>query len=74
MKYNGSFLDDSRIGFSDKYISINKTNSEISSFLNVEKGSPVLIMEEIYYTNNGEPFYFTKNFYHYKHAQFFLQS
>ncbi|WP_231860420.1 UTRA domain-containing protein [Pseudolactococcus plantarum] len=46
----------------------------MSSFLNVEKGSPVLIMEEIYYTNNGEPFYFTKNFYHYKHAQFFLQS
>lgn len=62
------------IGFSDKYMHISKTNREISDFLQVTNGSPVLIMEEIYYTNNGEPFDFTKNYYHYEHAQFFLQS
>ena len=55
-------------------MSMNKTNSELSGLLKVEVNSPVLIMEEIYYTNNGEPFDFTKNYYHYEHAQFFLQS
>lgn len=62
------------IGFSDKYISIGKTTDEISHYLEVPKHSPMLNMEEIYYTNNGEPFDFTKNHYHYEHAQFFLQS
>lgn len=62
------------IGFTDKYMSISKTNDDISNYLEVPKNSPMLSMEEIYYTNNGEPFDFTKNYYHYEHAQFFLQS
>lgn len=63
-----------KIGFSDKYIRVGKTNDILSQFLDVPENSPVLSMEEIYYTNNGEPFDFTKNYYNFEHSQFFLQS
>lgn len=62
------------IGFSDKYLSVHKTKGEISALLELPEDSPMLVVEEIYYTNNGEPFDFAKNYYHYEHSQFFLQS
>lgn len=63
-----------KIGFSDKYIRVNKTDEKLSNILRVPLESPVLSMEEIYYTTNGEPFDFSKNYYNYEHSQFFLQS
>ncbi|BAK20905.1 GntR family transcriptional regulator [Melissococcus plutonius] len=62
------------IGFSDKYLSVHKTKGEIAYYLELPENSPMLLLEEIYYTSNGEPFDFTKNYYHYEHSQFFLQS
>ncbi|MBM7688531.1 GntR family transcriptional regulator [Enterococcus ureilyticus] len=61
------------IGFSDKYLSVHKTKGEISRYLELPEDSPVLLVEEIYYTNTGDPFDFAKNYYHYEHSQFFLQ-
>ncbi|MBS7576066.1 MULTISPECIES: GntR family transcriptional regulator [unclassified Enterococcus] len=62
------------VGFSDKYLSVHKTKGQISKYLGLPENSPMLLVEEIYYTNNGEPFDFSKLYYHYEHSQFFLQS
>ncbi|MHC5248725.1 GntR family transcriptional regulator [Enterococcus sp. LJL90] len=62
------------IGFSDRYLSVHKTKGEISQHLELPENSPMLLIEEIYYANNGDPFDFAKNYYHYEHSQFFLQS
>lgn len=62
------------IGFSDKYLSVHKAKGEIAVHLELPEDSPMLLVEEIYYSNSGEPFDFAKNYYHYEHSQFFLQS
>lgn len=61
-----------KTGFSDKYLSVLKTKGDISKYLELPKDSPMLLVEEIYYTNTGEPFDFAKIYYHYEHSQFFL--
>lgn len=62
------------IGFSNKYLIVKKTKGDISKYLELPDNSPTLLVEEIYYTNAGEPFDYAKNYYHYEHSQFFLQS
>lgn len=62
------------VGFSDKYLSVHKAKGEIAQHLELPEDSPMLLVEEIYYTSNGDPFDFAKNYYHYEHSQFFLQS
>lgn len=62
------------VGFSDKYLSVHKAKGEVAHHLELPEDSPMLLIEEIYYTSNGEPFDFAKNYYHYEHSQFFIQS
>lgn len=62
------------IGFSDKYLIVEKTKGDVSKFLDLPDNSPTLLIEEIYYTTNGEQFDYSKVYYHYEHSQFFLQS
>lgn len=62
------------IGFSDRYLTVHKTDNYLSQILQLPKASPMLLVEEIYYSTNGQAFNFTKNFYHYEHSQFFIQS
>lgn len=62
------------VGYSDKYLIVKKVDDHTSEYLQLPKDSPMLLIEEIYYTKNGDPFNFSKNYYHYEHSQFFLQS
>lgn len=62
------------IGFSDKYLQVLKVNQSTSTDLGVQPNDPSLFVEELFYLSSGIPFDFSRTFYHYEHAQFFLQS
>ncbi|MHC5227055.1 GntR family transcriptional regulator [Enterococcus sp. LJL99] len=62
------------IGFSDKYLQVVKVNQSTSTDLGVQPNDPSLFVEELFYLSSGIPFDFSRTFYHYEHAQFFLQS
>lgn len=63
-----------QIGFSDKYLKIIPAKDQIAKHLALQPKDPVLFIEEVYYTTNGKPFDFSKNYYHPEYSQFFIQS
>ncbi|AIQ45779.1 GntR family transcriptional regulator [Paenibacillus sp. FSL R7-0273] len=62
-----------KIGFSDKYLHVDKINAEEAEFLGLETGDPKLDIETIYHLTNGQPFDYSKLTYNYKQSQFFIQ-
>ena len=62
------------IGFSDKYLHVVKIDKETSELLGILPNDPSLFIEELFYLSSGLPFDFSRTYYHYEHAQFFLQS
>ncbi|ELC8443754.1 GntR family transcriptional regulator [Clostridium perfringens] len=62
------------IGFSDRYVHIDKLNDDVANILELNSGDPAMIVLEQIYLASGLTFNFTKLTYHYKHTKFFLQS
>lgn len=62
------------IGFSDRYVHIDKLSDDIASILELNSSDPAMTVLEQIYLSSGLTFNFTKLTYHYKHTQFFLQS
>lgn len=62
------------IGFSDRYVHIDKLNDDVANILELNSGDPAMTVFEQIYLASGLTFNFTKLTYHYKHTQFFLQS
>ncbi|MCH1959871.1 MULTISPECIES: GntR family transcriptional regulator [Romboutsia] len=62
------------IGFSDRYVHIDKLSDDVASILELNSGDPAMTVLEQIYLSSGLTFNFTKLTYHYKHTQFFLQS
>lgn len=62
------------IGFSDRYVHIDKLSDDIANILELNSGDPAMTVLEQIYLASGLTFNFTKLTYHYKHTQFFLQS
>lgn len=62
------------IGFSDRYVHIDKLNDDVANILELNPGDPAMTVLEQIYLSSGLTFNFTKLTYHYKHTQFFLQS
>lgn len=63
-----------QVSFSDKYLHVIKLSEEKAKLLELKKGDPALLTEELYYLTSGIPFDFSRTTYHYEHSQFFLQS
>lgn len=62
------------IGFSDRYVHIDKLSDDVANILELNSGDPAMTVLEQIYLSSGLTFNFTKLTYHYKHTQFFLQS
>ena len=62
------------IGFSDRYVHIDKLSDDVANILELNPGDPAMTVLEQIYLSSGLTFNFTKLTYHYKHTQFFLQS
>lgn len=62
------------IGFSDRYVHIDKLSEDIADILELNCGDPAMTVFEQIYLASGLTFNYTKLTYHYKHTQFFLQS
>lgn len=62
------------IGFSDKYLELIAIDELTGCYLQLPAGTTALFMQEIFYTNSGEPFDFSKVIYHKDNAKFCVQS
>ncbi|MGL5313220.1 MAG: GntR family transcriptional regulator [Peptostreptococcaceae bacterium] len=62
------------LGFSDRYLHIGKLDSELARILELNPGDPTMTVFEQIYLSSGLVFNYTRLTYHYKHAQFYLQS
>lgn len=63
-----------KLGFSDRYLHVDKLSAEEANYLGLEQGEPKLKVETIYHLKNGQPFVFSKINYSYKQSKFFLQT
>ena len=61
------------IGFSDKYMHVEKLNEDISKLLELNPGDPALIDNEHVHLTSGLLFNVSKVTYHYQNSQFFFQ-
>lgn len=62
------------IGFSDKYLEVITLDESVANYLELPIGSAALFLQEIFYTNTGEAFDFSKIIYHKDNAKFCVQS
>lgn len=62
------------IGFSDRYVHIDKLSDDVANILELNSGDPAMTVLEHIYLASGLTFNFTKLTYNYKHTKFFLQS
>lgn len=62
------------LGFSDRYLHIDKLNEDLASILNLNIGDPTLKVYEHIYLSSGAIFNYSVLTYNYKNAQFYLQS
>ncbi|MFC0273366.1 GntR family transcriptional regulator [Metabacillus herbersteinensis] len=63
-----------KVGFSDKYLHVDKLKEEEAKYLGLKKGEPGLYDETIFHLTNGQPFDFSKITYNYEQSQFFIQA
>ena len=62
------------LGFSDRYLHIDKLDKEFADILKLNIGDPTLKVYEHIYLSSGLIFNYSILTYNYKHAQFYLQS
>lgn len=72
-EYLGSALN-LNVGFSDRYLHIDKLNNDLASLLELSTDDPAMTVFEQIYLSSGLLFNFSKITYHYKHTQFYSQS
>ncbi len=62
------------LGFSDRYLHIDKLDKDFANILKLNTGDPTLKVYEHIYLSSGLIFNYSILTYNYKHAQFYLQS
>ena len=62
------------IGFSDRYLHLEKLDDNLADLLNLTPGDPTMVVSEQIYLSSGICFNVSKLVYNYKNTQFFLQS
>lgn len=72
-EYLGSALN-LNVGFSDRYLHIDKLNKDLASLLELNVDDPEMTVFEQIYLSSGLLFNFSKITYHYRHTQFYSQS
>lgn len=72
-KYLTDVLDIS-IGFSDKFFKVRELTNYEAGKLALTAGQPTLDAHEVFFTNDGIPFDYSSNVYHFENADFYLQT
>lgn len=62
------------LGFSDRYLNIEKLDNTLADLLNLVPGDPSMVVSEQIYLSSGICFNFSKLVYNYKNTKFFLHS
>ena len=63
-----------QFGFLDHFLRARKLSAQDAQYLDLDEGDPSIVVESIFYLDNGLPFDFSKITYHFEETQFFIQA